>query len=80
MKRIASIVALVVGIAGATAGTASAQDTVQAAEINQTAAAVSVAKAWQFGGDSATNLNLSIAAAVNLAAIDQMLTQSPAAP
>ena len=80
MKRIASIVALVVGIAGATAGTASAQDTVQAASITQNAAAASVAKAVQVGGDDATNVNLSIAAAVNFATITQSLTQSPPAP
>ncbi len=78
MKRIASILALVVGIAGATAGTASAQDNVQAASITQTAAAVSEAKALQFGGDYATNVNVSIAAAVNLASITQSLT--PPAP
>ncbi|MDQ3876364.1 MAG: hypothetical protein M3322_12625 [Actinomycetota bacterium] len=78
MKRIASILALVVGIAGATAGTASAQDTTQAAVITQSAAAASQAKAWQFGGDSATNLNVSIAAAVNFATIDQLL--APPAP
>jgi hypothetical protein len=80
MKRIASILALVVGIAGATAGTASAQDTLQVATVNQTAAAVSTAKALQFGGDSATNVNVSIAAALNLASINQWLTQSPPAP
>jgi len=73
MKRIASILALVVGIAGATAGTASAQDTSQVAVIEQSAAAASFAKAWQEATGESTNLNVSIAVALNLAEINQML-------
>jgi hypothetical protein len=80
MKRLATILALVIGVAGATAGTASAQDTVQAASIGETAAPVSQANALQFGGDYASNVNVSIAAAVNLASITQSLTQEAPAP
>jgi hypothetical protein len=79
MKRLASILALVVGIAGTTAGTAGAPDNtnvgVQLASIEQKADAF--APAVQYGGGTfSTNQNSSYASATNAAAIVQVLSQS----
>lgn len=76
MKRFATTLALVVGIAGSAAGTASADTNVgvQAATITQ--AAVAIAPAVQFGGGTqSSNNNQSNAAAVNYASINQWMLQ-----
>lgn len=76
MKRFASILALIVGIAVSAAGTASAGTNVgvQQARISQTALAS--APAVQFGGGTrSVNLNASNASAANFASINQWLAQ-----
>jgi hypothetical protein len=76
MKRFATTLALVVGIAGSAAGTASADTNVgvQLATITQTA--VAIAPAVQFGGGTlSSNNNQSNAAAVNYASINQWMLQ-----
>ena len=75
MKRVASILAVTGVLAGAGAGTASADTNfaVQAASINQKA--VAYAPAVQFGGASSINLNQSNASATNYASIGQWLVQ-----
>jgi hypothetical protein len=76
MKRFATTLALVVGIVGSAAGTASADTNVgvQSARITQTA--VAIAPAVQFGGGMLSkNTNQSNAAAVNYASINQWMLQ-----
>jgi hypothetical protein len=77
MKRFASTLALVVGIAGSAVGTASAGDTnvgVQLASITQKS--VAIAPATQFGGGTfSTNYNQANAASANYASINQWMLQ-----
>jgi hypothetical protein len=78
MKRFATTLALVVGIAGSAVGTASAGPNtnvgVQLATITQTS--VAIAPAVQFGGGTlSSNNNQSNAAAANFASINQWMLQ-----
>jgi hypothetical protein len=76
MKRFATTLALVVGIAGSAVGTASADTNVgvQLATITQTS--VAIAPAVQFGGGTlSSNNNQSNATAANFASISQWMLQ-----
>jgi hypothetical protein len=76
MKRFATTLALVVGIAGSAVGTASADTNVgvQLATITQTS--VAIAPAVQFGGGTlSSNNNQSNAVAANFASINQWMLQ-----